>query len=462
MSFRHAELLLLMLAGAVLAPAQMALFTTDPEVPVANHLRIGSVPAGDSIEVRFRLRNTGPAAAPVTTLTIAGTGFSITGAPVLPQTLMAGAWLDFTVRFEPAAVGAYSASLRVDALSVILLAEATAAPVVTLEEDGGWRTLTSGMVVDFGSVERGASVERRLELSNRGAAALAPVRVVLSGGAFTLAGDAPAEVTLAPGATVILVVRCTPTLIGIAESVLAVGGRSFTLRAAAVEPALPRPEIVLDLPDPRSARQGTVAVRFGEPSRARATGVVRLDFQPSPGLGADPAVLFASGGCEAVFQVEPGDTTARFGTAAYAEFQTGSTAGTLAFTVEAGDHRERRTVTIVPAPVGIGSMRAVHGASSLEVTINGFDNTRGISQITFTFFDVSGATVAPGAIRVDVAEAFRRYFAEGGSGGTFLLRAVFPVTGGGERIQTVQAELANPAGTARAGPASFGYQGSIN
>lgn len=452
-----ARLAVLALAGAVLAPAQVALFTVEPGQQVANQFQMGSVPAGDSIEVRFRLKNTGQAAARITTLSIAGTGFSIPGAPVLPRTLAAGAWLDFTVRFDPGAVGAYSASLRADALSVILLAQATAAPVVTVEEGGGWRTLTSGMVVDFGAVERGASIERRLALSNRSAAAFAPLRVVLSGGAFALAGDAPAEVALAPGATVILLVRCTPTVAGIAESVLAVGGRSFTLRATAVEPAMPRPEIVLELPEPRSARQGRVAVRFGELSRARATGVVRLEFEPSLGLGADPAILFASGGREAAFQVEPGDTAARFGAAAYMGFQTGSTAGTVIFTVEAGGYRERRTVEIAPAPAGVGSVRAVRGASSVEVTINGFDNTRGISLLSFTFFDGSGVAVAPGAIRVEVAEAFRRYFAEGGAGGTFLLRAIFPVTGAAERIETVEVELVNAAGTARTGPVSFGY-----
>lgn len=441
--------LILLLSGALLAPAQMALFTAEPERAVGGYFDMGGVAAGDTVETRFRLKNTGSVARPVSELSVAGTGFSITAAPSLPRVVPPGEWFDFTVRFEAAAAGTYSASLRADHASAILLAAATPAHEVAVEENGGWRVLVSGAVVDFGAVERGAVAQRRFAVSHRSGAA--PVELAVSPGAFALEPGAPQEAAPVPGQPVIVTVLFNPAATGVVEAVLAVGARQFRLRAEAVEPRLPRPELLVELADAQSARQGRLLVRLVEPSRTRAAGVVRLAFEPAAGLGPDPGVVFVSGGREAAFSVEEGDSAVRFGARTYIEFQTGSTAGTLVFTLEAGGYEERRTVTVAPAPVGIAQARAVRTASSVEVEIGAFDNSRGISQVTFTFFTPAGKAVEPGPLRVNVRDAFEHYFADSLSGGTFLLRAVFPVSGGAERIGSVEAELLSPVGTSSTG-----------
>jgi hypothetical protein len=145
----------------------------------------------------------------------------------------------------------------------------------------------------------------------------------------------------------------------------------------------------------------------------------------------------------------------RFGGAQEIRFQTGSTAGTLVFTVEAGKWSERKTVVIGPEPVGISASRVVRGTSSVEVTLSGYDNTRSASQLTYTFYDARGNPVQPGAIRVDGSAAFRQYFETSGLGGAFLLRAVFPVSGDAGGIESVEAEVASSAGTARTGRIRF-------
>lgn len=446
------RVLLVALACAAALPAQLALYTVEPERRIESAFHMGSIAAGDVLEMRFQLRNIGPFPEPLTVLDIAGTGFSMTGDPALPQTVWPGTGVEFTVRFAPARAGDYSAALVADSVSVILLASTTASLRVAVEEEGGgWSALSSEMVVDFGDISIGAPAGRRFALSNLTGTELPPAELGLTPGVFSLGPDAPAQAVVPPGETVIFTVSCAPESAGVQEALLKVGVRQFRLRVNVIEPPLPRPEFVIELDEPGSARQGRVSVRFAEPPATRGGGVVRLEFEPAPGLGPDPAVLFANGHPTAVFAVEAGEMSARFGERSWMEFQTGSTAGNLVFTIEGGGHHERYTLPIAPAPVGISRTRAVRAGAFVEVEIAGWDNTRAVSELSFTFFDKSGKEVAPGAIRVDATEEFRRHFDTAGVGGVFLLRAVFPVTGGAGVIDAVQAALLNPAGTGQTG-----------
>jgi hypothetical protein len=63
---------------------------------------------------------------------VAGTGFSLTGAPTPPYTLAPGNFLDLTVRFSGNIAAAYSASLQVNTINVILLATAVPGALLTV------------------------------------------------------------------------------------------------------------------------------------------------------------------------------------------------------------------------------------------------------------------------------------------------------------------------------------------
>ena len=136
-------------------------------------------------------------------------------------------------------------------------------------------------------------------------------------------------------------------------------------------------------------------------------------------------------------------------------FQTGTTAGTLTFTAQLGGATDRQTVTIPAAPVGITATQAVRSPGSIEVRVTGFDNTRTVGALTFTFYDAAGSPVAPGAIRADATADFARYFQTSDLGGVFLLRALFPVTGDASGINTFEVQLTNSAGTARTARTAF-------
>jgi hypothetical protein len=69
--------------------------------------------------------------------------------------------------------------------------------------------------------------------------------------------------------------------------------------------------------------------------------------------------------------------------------------------------------------------------------------------MAFTFFDTSGRQIQPGAIRVEAAADFRRYFTASTLGGIFSVRAQFPVTGDASAISGVEVEVVNASGTTR-------------
>jgi len=110
---------------------------------------------------------------------------------------------------------------------------------------------------------------------------------------------------------------------------------------------------------------------------------------------------------------------------------------------------DQRSVTIAGVPPGIGATQALRSATAVEIRISGFDNTRSLGPLSFTFYDAAGNPIAPGAIRTDDSPDFARYFAGSDLGGVFLLRAVFPVTGDAGVIASCEATLANSAGSAK-------------
>ena len=114
-------------AALVLAPAafgQFELYSVDGNVerPVPPVLELGSVYPGETASVRFRLRNTSAASAPLNLLSADGAGFTISGKPALPLTMPSQASVEFTVDFRANGTGTYSAALYSQGVSVLLTA----------------------------------------------------------------------------------------------------------------------------------------------------------------------------------------------------------------------------------------------------------------------------------------------------------------------------------------------------
>jgi hypothetical protein len=409
------------------------------ETPVPAVLNLGSVPAGDLLETRFRLRNSTGAAITLEKLAALGSGFSIYGAPSLPYTVADSTNVDFLVRFTPPSSGTFSANLAVNGATYILTATSPAALTVTVD---GVAT-ASGTTVDFGKIERKSSATRIFALRNPSLSRLSVTSLQLAGSAFSLTGAvAPFEV--APGDSVQFQVTCQPTTSGIITGTLAIDNRTFPLTAFAVEPKPPKPVLSLSSVVFGSGQQVQASVALPEKSQANVSGKLTLAFANG---AQDAALLFTSSGASTLaFDVREGDTEVHFGTSTTATFQTGATAGDLVITAELGGYSDQATISIAPAAVHIDSATALRGATTLVIEMSGLDNTRSVSNLAFTFYDSRGSALSGMPIRIDAASAFQQWFSQSALGGVFELKATFPVTGDPSQVAAVQVDWQNTAG----------------
>jgi len=447
----------LLLAIAVMPAAwgqfRLYLVSGSLEQPVAPIYDFGPIEPGLSASAQFRIRNIGNTAAVLDLLSVGGSGFTMTGVPALPSTLAPQQSVDFAVVFQSAGTGSYSASLDSVGMSVLLTATVPVELTCLLSTGGSTQPLGAA-TVDFGVVEQGSAVTRHVVLLNQTSVPLTVPALATTGAGFTLSGATPTGFLLQPVQSAGFDVQFSPATAESANGSLQVGSRSYRLTGTGALPSLPAPKLSVALVQALSAQQGTVAVNLSQASATSGSGTVTLEFQPAVAGATDPAIAFATGGQTAGFAVSAGDTQGQFGANASVAFQTGSTAGSLVITVQLGSQTDQQTIVILPAGVSETAAQATRGAGTIEVDIAGFDNTRTAGTVTFTFFDSSGNTIAPGAISTNSAAAFAGYF-QNSAGGTFLLKAVFPVTGDATQITAFEADLSNVAGITKGAKTTF-------
>ena len=122
-------------------------------------------------------------------------------------------------------------------------------------------------------------------------------------------------------------------------------------------------------------------IRFDAPAQTSGSGTATLDFHGPP----DTAIGFAAGGRSVTFPIAPGDVQAVL------PFQTGTSSGVLTFTAQIGDANDQQNVAIAAAPPGIATAQVIRSAGSVEIRVTGFDNTRTLGTLSFTFYGADGA-----------------------------------------------------------------------
>lgn len=448
-------LVVLLLASWSLA-AEMKLFVVElgAERAVGEYYFIGTVSAEGVLDTSFRVRNSSTSSDRLHGLNIAGPGFSFAALPALPIELAPQAAADFVVRFNPRDTGlSYSAKLNINGVPTLLQGTATF-PATLAKLEGTSRTaLASGGAVDFGSVERGSRTTLRFELANPAGQPLTIQRLAVSGAAFHGPAGAATPIALEPGAPVCFEVAFAPQAAGPAQGLIELDGRRFVLLGTGKEPDPPKPQIAVAPQTLRGAQQAKISVKLASVSRTSTSGELSMQFQAGvPGKTGDPAVQFPATGQRTIsFTVAEGDEAARFAGRPETEFQTGTTAGSIVFTVKLGPHTEQLTMDVPNAPVVVDKARATRTPAGIEVRTTGYDTSRSATRLTFTFFDRQERAVAPGAIQVDGSQAFRQYFLTTDFGSIFTLLAVFPVRGDASQIAAVEIELLNSLGATSTG-----------
>ncbi len=452
MSRRVCFLLLLL---PLLASAQLQIFLApqnSTETAIGASLDLGTTSLGDSTSVRLRIRNTGQATLTLTQLIVAGSGFSMSGAPSLPFLVAPGNNVDFTVRFSPTGSGSYSANLQMNNTSVIL--RATGLPGVSVSVNGN--DLASGAQIDLGRTERDTGTTITVRLSNPGKDAANVQSIAVTGAGFSLSSVLTLPMVVGSGQTVDFVLAFNPTVSGIAQGSLTIDKRSFVLTGTAYEPQLPRPSVILETPVLHSGDQGRVSVRLASPSRSAVKGQLRMELRPAGQIrDNDASAMFLSGSRTLAFDINPGDQVIKLRGESSTAFQAGTTAGTLVFTIEAGGFTDQVSTVIAADVVHVDKAAAVRTASGVELTISGFDNTRSVGDLSFTFYSPDGQPLAGMPIKVNAGSDFGTWWSASTVGGVFQLRAVFPIAGDASKVTAVQASAGNSAGSATTDKLSF-------
>jgi len=439
-------ILLIALLPNLHAQFALSVVTGVAETPVTSRYDFGTVSAGDIATANFRLRNTANGPVTITLLSVAGVGFTLSAKPALPLTLTAQASTDFTVAFQGSTTGGYSAAFSTDGLSVLLTAAVVPGLTYEIQTASGTQPLGASPV-DFGSVQVRQAQTRHVLVSNRTQQTLAVTPISVGTSDFSLPGALPSGVSLQAEQQAGFDVQFMPTAAGTRTGSLVIGAMTYLLTGTGVAPPIPKPQLAITLPAAQSAQQGAVAVAFDRPAATAGSGIVTLQFLPAVAGASDAAIAFASGGQTAPFTFAAGDVQATFGTGRMAAFQTGTTAGTIVLSAQAGAVSDQQSVAIAAAPVAFGSIQCSRSPSSIQVQVAGFDNTRTAGRLSFTFYDSAGNPISPGSIAADATAAFAQYFSSSALGGNFLLKAAFPVVGDTAGIVYFQAVFTNSAGS---------------
>ena len=440
--------LLLALATAPVAHAQFDLFLVEngQERGVTGAYNLGSFYTNETALTTFRLRNTSSSPATLSVLTVAGVGF-VLSSPKLPLGVAPQGTVELSVAFRAADTGAYSASLNANGISILLTV--LILPRLAYRVDPALGPSQSGPFpgpLDFGRVVLGNSVGLRIRYQNESSQVLNVPAIATQGTDFALTVPSPSGQLLQPGQGGEFTLGFTPRTPGERQGSLILGDRSYSLAGICIDSAPPTPILSIDLNQAASAQQGTLTVRYDPIPQVGGTVTATI----AAAGGSDSAIGFSNGGRLITFTYAPGDRQASFG------FQTGTTAGNLTFTVAVnGGVTAQQTVAIPAAAPAIFGMQTVRSGGVVELRITGFDNTRSLSALAFTFYDVGGNVIAPGVIRADAAADFSRYFAASDLGGVFLLRLAFPVTGDSSGIASCDAALTNSAGSTKTARTTF-------
>lgn len=295
--------------------------------------------------------------------------------------------------------------------------------------------ITTATPVDFGSVQTGSTASYIFVVSNPATnfASQTISSISLSGAGFTLTSVPTLPVTLKPGDTTTFTVAFAPAQAGAQSSTLAIGTLQFTLSGKAVAPSL-NPSRQVSPGILTSGQQAQVSVPLSSSSQANTTGTLTLSFTSAvSGASDDPAIVFTTSGTRtAAASFVSGASSGSFANGQNSlTFQTGTTAGTLKFTLSfATGQTVSKSVDITPTAVQIVSSSATRQSPYLVISLSAYDNTYSSGKLLFNFYDTKGLLLTPGGISIDETQDFHNYFfLNNQTGGAFGLQAKFPITG---------------------------------
>jgi len=443
----------------IAAEAQLVIYAVNgsTQTVVGSTYQFGQVGLATTSTVQFRVYNTGTAPVSVN-VTLGGAGF-VLNSQALPFTIQGNSTvsqtLNFAVAFTPLSTASYSASLQVNSTSIILLGSGVAAPTLVATAGG-----CAGSTFSFGSVPAGTTSTCAFTLSNFNPQAVTVPTMAVNGLSFSGPTGVTVPLTLQAGQSVSFSITFAPQAAIVYNGTLAVGTQTYSLTGTGISATLPAPVLAFDSGAFSSAQQRTLTMTIPGGSPVAASGYVNIAFTPATAVvQKDSGVVFLAGSASSIpFTVAAGATQVLLNGQASATFGTGTTEGTITFTVTttsllAGDPTTK--VTIPGTPVVLDSMTASKQRTGyLDITIAGADNTYSAGQMSFVITDTTGKTLANAS--ADFSAQFKSYFANvSNAGSAFSALISFPVVGSVANIGAVTVTIVNAAGSVSTGSLTF-------
>jgi hypothetical protein len=429
----------------------------------------GNVSTSSSVTITFILSNQTSDPLPTPTIKLQTTQFFssafLLDTSSLPTSIAGGSAVTFTVKFAPGQTDqGIQATLLIGGLSYLLQGSgAIVADIDALEISytditpgspsfGAITRVQAATAIQFDQLVAGGATSSIFNFvvtnpaTSYNAVAISPLSV--SGAGFGLSGAPAAPISIAPGTSISFKLTFAAAASGAYSGSLSIGTRQFSLRGLTVISPFPSFSFQLSAQPLTSQQQANLTIQFSTPAIIAGTGTLTMKFVPSvANVADDPAVVFlVTNSRQLSVKLAIGAQTATYNGQSAVAFQTGTTAGTLTFTLEfVNTAPYSQSFTITPATIHVTSVTAVRQNPNLLVTINGYDNTYSAGQLSFTFHDLSGNTIAP--ITVNAATSFQQYFfTNNQAGGAFALQASFPVQGDVTQVGSVAIGLTNSAG----------------
>lgn len=379
----------------------------------------------------------------------------------LPMMLNAGASATFTVTFAPGQTGLNQATLNVGSSlfplqgAGVVVTDLDALQVSYVDSTGVRTEPQAATPIDFGQVIAGTNTTAMLTFTvanpTTSFSALTLPSLTVTGAGFALSGAPTMPASIQPGASITFEVTFTPAASGPFTGTLSLGqSRTFSLSGQSVTASTPSVSFQLSSTPLLSQQQVNLTIQAATPSQVDAIGELTLQFTPSvANVSDDPAIVFlATNTRQLQVTLAAGSQNATFNGQSAIAFQTGTTAGTIAFTLTFTDAPPyTQSFTVSPAQIFITSAQAVTQSPNLVLTIDGYDNTYSAGQLSFLFYDTNGKLINSNALHVDASSDFHNYFFNNNqAGGAFAMQATFPVTGDATQVGSVAVTLTNSVG----------------
>jgi hypothetical protein len=420
-------------------------------------INVGNVPITSEAVISLALVNSGAIAVDPQTLVSLPAPTNNVNPPFalgpLPATLPPNSSVTFTVTYAPGtASSGDQASLVIGPNTYQLLGAATGSLAVSFFSPvcKCATPASRATAIPFGQMLPGASETLTITIKNSSTATdpfYLPVPQV-SGDGFTLSGAVlTAPTILQPGQSVSFDITFTASGINTYNGTLTLGTWEFPLQAQTIAPLVSSATFQVDVQPLTSQQQAHLTITVNNAPAGDLIGILTMQFVSTVNnVTSDPAIIFvASNSQQMNVTVPSGSLIANYKGQSPITFQTGTTAGTITFTLQFPNSPAlTQSFTISGSKVQVTSITAVRQYPNLVVTITGYDNTYSAGPLSFVFATTSAGNLT---VSADATSAFHQYFFNNdAAGGAFVLQASFPVNGDVTQVSSVAATLTNSAG----------------